>query len=211
MGGWVKSQRLERPMTHAVGTFVHAHCCTTAYHCSVSLKNCLWCFEKLANRPKFCSVKCGKNYHHQLDRFGVADHSVLPVCDCGNLACPHPYKKNKVNRGKHRQCLDCRKAQFRQSDAGRGSHKANLRREIIKAGEKITFDDLLVRDGPLCQICGELMDWQTGVKRERVSLDHIIPISKGGLHKMENARLVHFSCNSKKSDRLPAHVLCLDQ
>ncbi|NDC49489.1 MAG: hypothetical protein EBZ61_10505 [Micrococcales bacterium] len=98
--------------------------------------------------------------------------------------------------GKHRRCLDCRKLKWSEQEAGR---------------EKITFDDLIMRDGPLCQICGELMDWQTGRHRERVSLDHIIPISKGGSHTMDNVRLVHLSCNSKKSDRLPAHVLCRDQ
>ena len=81
----------------------------------------------------------------------------------------------------------------------------------MKAGETIKFDDLLVRDGPLCQICGGEMDWQTGRHGERVSLDHIIPISKGGAHTMDNVRLVHVSCNSRKGAKVPAHVLCLDQ
>ncbi|NBW22774.1 MAG: HNH endonuclease [Caulobacteraceae bacterium] len=173
---------------------------------------CVWCFKELDGRPKFCSLKCGQAYHYQLERFGVADHSRLPICPCGNLACPDPWKTNgRRQMGKHRRCLDCRKAQRARADAGRGSYKAKRRREIVKAGEKISFDDLLMRDGPLCQICGELMDWQTGRHRERVSLDHIIPISKGGLHTMDNVRLVHLSCNSRKSDKVSAHVLCLDQ
>ena len=113
--------------------------------------------------------------------------------------------------GKHRKCMDCRKLKWIEQQAGRGTHKAKQRREVIKAGETIYFDDLLMRDGPLCQICGELMDWQTGRHRQRVSLDHIIPISKGGSHTMGNVRLVHLSCNSRKSDKVPAHVLCRDQ
>ena len=147
-----------------------------------------------------------------MERFGVADHSVLPVCDCGNLACPDPWKTNgRRQMGKHRRCLDCRLAQRRRADAGRGGHSAKRRREVVKAGETIKFDELLMRDGPLCQICAELMDWQSEQYAQRVSLDHIIPISKGGTHTMDNVRLVHLSCNSRKGDKVPAHVLCLDQ
>jgi 5-methylcytosine-specific restriction endonuclease McrA len=178
----------------------------------MSSENCLWCFKELKQDRKYCSSKCCSNFNKQMNRFGAGDHSVLPVCVCGNLACPDPWKTNgRRQMGKHRRCLDCRKAQRARADAGRGSYKAKRRREIVKAGEKIAFDDLLMRDGPLCQICGELMDWQTGRHRERVSLDHIIPISKGGSHTMDNVRLVHMGCNSKKSDRLPADVLCRDQ
>ena len=177
-------------------------------------KTCEWCFKEWQPKHKmtarFCSQKCVSHYFTQLERFGVSDHSVLPVCVCGNLACPDPYKKNRVSQGKHRQCLDCRKVQFRERDAGRGNHKAKSRREIVKAGETIKFDDLLMRDGPLCQICGDHMDWQTGRHRERVSLDHIMPISKGGSHTMNNVRLVHMGCNSKRGNR-SAHELCRDQ
>ena len=175
-------------------------------------KTCEWCWIKLDKRPRFCSDKCGQAYHDQLERFGVTDHSRLPICSCGNLACPDPWKtKGRQQKGNHRRCLDCRKAQRARADAGRGNHKAKRRREVIKAGETINFDDLLMRDGSLCQICGELMDWQTGRHRKRVSLDHIIPISKGGSHTMGNVRLVHLSCNSRKGDKVPAHVLCRDQ
>jgi len=107
--------------------------------------------------------------------------------------------------------MDCRKLKWTEQQAGRGTYKAKRRREAIKAGETIKFDDLLMRDGPLCQICGELMDWKTGRHCQRVSLDHIIPISKGGAHTMDNVRLVHLSCNSRKGNKVPAHVLCLDQ
>jgi len=110
--------------------------------------------------------------------------------------------------GKHRKCLVCRKAKYAERDAGRGGHKAKLRRQIVKAGDKIKYEDLLVRDGPLCQICGGYMDWDGGRSRDAVSLDHIIPLSKGGTHTMDNVRLAHMSCNSKKSDKLPANDLC---
>ena len=179
-------------------------------------KTCEWCFKEWQPKNKmtarFCSQKCISHNFQQLARFGVSDHSRLPICACGNLACPDPWKRNGLStRGKHRRCLDCRLAQRRRADAGRGGHKATLRRSVVKAGDTIKFDELLMRDGLLCQICGGEMDWQTGISRVRVSLDHIIPISKGGSHTMDNVRLVHLSCNSRKGDKVPAHVLCRDQ
>ena len=33
------------------------------------------------------------------------------------------------------------------------------------------------------------------------SIDHVKPISKGGLHEWGNVQLAHFSCNSKKGDK----------
>lgn len=34
------------------------------------------------------------------------------------------------------------------------------------------------------------------------TLDHIIPLSKGGTHTWDNVQLAHMSCNAGKCDRL---------
>ena len=34
------------------------------------------------------------------------------------------------------------------------------------------------------------------------SIDHIIPVSRGGLHSWDNVRLAHFLCNAVKSDSM---------
>jgi 5-methylcytosine-specific restriction endonuclease McrA len=34
------------------------------------------------------------------------------------------------------------------------------------------------------------------------TLDHIVPLAKGGLHVMENVACAHHACNSDKSDRM---------
>ena len=47
---------------------------------------------------------------------------------------------------------------------------------------------LLVRDGGFCTICGALLNNQ-------ISIDHIIPVSRGGLDLLDNFRLVHLKCN----------------
>lgn len=36
-----------------------------------------------------------------------------------------------------------------------------------------------------------------------MTLDHIIPLSKGGSHTADNLQCAHFMCNSKKGDAMP--------
>lgn len=35
----------------------------------------------------------------------------------------------------------------------------------------------------------------------RASIDHVVPISKGGAHHFKNSRLAHFGCNRKRGNR----------
>lgn len=53
------------------------------------------------------------------------------------------------------------------------------------------------RDGWLCGICGH------PVKRGQESLDHVIPLSRGGMHESTNVQIAHRSCNSAKRDSMP--------
>jgi 5-methylcytosine-specific restriction endonuclease McrA len=52
------------------------------------------------------------------------------------------------------------------------------------------------RDGQMCQLCG------CNVKDDKLHLDHIIPISRGGTSSTENLRVLCADCNLKKSDSL---------
>ncbi|MBD2214310.1 HNH endonuclease [Calothrix sp. FACHB-156] len=54
--------------------------------------------------------------------------------------------------------------------------------------------EVLKRDGHTCQYCGST---------KRLTLDHVIPRSKGGQHTWNNVVTACERCNSTKSDRLP--------
>lgn len=67
------------------------------------------------------------------------------------------------------------------------------------------------RDNGVCHICGGLCDlndyWLTEdgnfVAGEGYpSIDHVIPLSKGGKHSWENVKLAHRHCNTIKRDQL---------
>jgi len=69
--------------------------------------------------------------------------------------------------------------------------------------ESINEKEVYLRDSWKCQICH---------KREHktlkypnpicASLDHIIPLSKGGTHTYKNVQLAHFGCNASKGPRV---------
>lgn len=60
---------------------------------------------------------------------------------------------------------------------------------------------LFKRDGGLCGICEKPVVEQEGPMRP--SIDHIVPIARGGLHVPANVWLAHYRCNLVKHDSLP--------
>jgi hypothetical protein len=57
------------------------------------------------------------------------------------------------------------------------------------------------RDGGLCSICGLSVPRKTENHLLRASLDHRIPLARGGTHEPANVALAHALCNSTKHAR----------
>ncbi len=72
---------------------------------------------------------------------------------------------------------------------GRQRRKELKKRQFVAP---VVFKDIYIRDRGICYLCGQI------VPRNQLSLDHIIPLSKGGTHEPDNVALAHFSCNSSK-------------
>jgi 5-methylcytosine-specific restriction endonuclease McrA len=64
-------------------------------------------------------------------------------------------------------------------------------------GVSLTRQNIFKRDGFECQYCGTKKD---------LTLDHIIPSSKGGPHTWTNLVTACKSCNAKKGDYTPGEV-----
>lgn len=65
---------------------------------------------------------------------------------------------------------------------GRNSHqKRELKNKLLKRGS-------------ICKICGNKMS------ADKLTLDHIIPLAKGGTWEMSNLQLACYQCNQEKSD-----------
>lgn len=75
----------------------------------------------------------------------------------------------------------------------------------------ITLEKLYKRDKGICYICGDKCNYNDNeITKEGYfiaggtypSIDHVIPISKGGKHSWNNVKLAHCYCNTIKSDRI---------
>lgn len=59
------------------------------------------------------------------------------------------------------------------------------------------------RDKWTCQHCGYVTPkWLRGLGAEGPTLDHILPVAKGGAHSYANTQCLCSECNSKKRDRI---------
>ncbi len=72
-------------------------------------------------------------------------------------------------------------------------------RQLGKVSIKPTKRNILLRDGYRCAYCGA----EIGQAITKLTLDHIIPESRGGKTSFENCVAACFVCNNKKDNRTP--------
>jgi hypothetical protein len=70
--------------------------------------------------------------------------------------------------------------------------KRRARMKLVFVKELVDVEVLYTRDKAICSLC-----W-THVKWEDASIDHIIPVTKGGEHSYRNTALAHLLCNTGK-------------
>jgi len=59
------------------------------------------------------------------------------------------------------------------------------------------------RDNWICQICGDLTNRKAAPgDLDEPTIDHIVPLSRGGAHAPENWQTAHRYCNSWKCDQV---------
>jgi 5-methylcytosine-specific restriction endonuclease McrA len=66
--------------------------------------------------------------------------------------------------------------------------------------ERIDRLAIIARDRGICYICGK----RPGI--EDVTLDHVIPLAKGGSHASDNLKVACLGCNLRKHTRLPSET-----
>ena len=104
----------------------------------------------------------------------------------------------------NRYCCSIECSNKRNNQIKEVRRRAKLKEALIDKG--ITLQALYERDNGVCYICGDLCDW--GDKKETPvcvlcgdrypSIDHVVPLVKGGKHEWVNVRLAHRICNTIK-------------
>jgi 5-methylcytosine-specific restriction endonuclease McrA len=105
-------------------------------------------------------------------------------------------------------CGQCRKDAVRKS---RKANKNNFRRRARHYDVEYTPIkrlEVYERDGWKCQLCGKMckrkwmINKKTGTPHPLCpTIDHIVPMSKGGGHVMHNVQLACWHCNTRKGSR----------
>lgn len=144
--------------------------------------------------PRYCSKACQErakdrraNDAERLER--IAARAAIACLYCG---------ASLAERRATKYCsLQC---------ANRDSDRYHRRREMLRSqrtGNPVSFRSIAERDGWRCYLCGDAVDESVrGPHALAPSLDHVVPLSKGGLHAPTNLALAHLGCNRRKSDRL---------
>lgn len=106
--------------------------------------------------------------------------------------------------GKHRYCKQCCKvhraqARVHKRDKKKGVSNRQQYRARVEHGhtevDTISLAKLYRRDKGICALC------LLYVESNLASIDHIIPLMRGGKHVWSNVQLAHIKCNKKKGVR----------
>lgn len=122
-----------------------------------------------------------------------------------------------VKSGRKRYCSTrcCNRAGERSARSAKDARRRG-RMQNGRMDKDITLSVLYKRDHGECWICGGQCDWSDMefdnkgtyiVGALYPSVDHVFPLSKGGLHVWSNVKLAHCRCNSLKSDKIYPRTL----
>lgn len=101
--------------------------------------------------------------------------------------------------------IECAK----KADNKRRDFNRRMKLSMARVDTDITVEGLYRRDNGICYLCGKRCDYEdyTVIDGNFIagdwypSVDHVIPLAKGGEHSWNNVMLAHRLCNSKKSDK----------
>ncbi|CQR75081.1 HNH endonuclease [Sporomusa ovata DSM 2662] len=165
------------------------------------LVSCVICGSQFKGKgnSKFCSDHCRREFKRIRfkENFVSVKETNLFIekqCpECGNIFKTNYYAKRK------KFCSDeCCNRYFQRE------YKMDRKEQLQKAYiEPVSFKKIYKRDKAICQICGEYVEYdKTPTNPMGATIDHIIPLSKGGLHCMSNCQLAHRRCNSLKGSKI---------
>jgi 5-methylcytosine-specific restriction endonuclease McrA len=122
---------------------------------------------------------------------------------CGDCAaCGHQFVTIGGDVTCSRSCSSSRATDMRREAAHRrrARKRSAYRSPVVRSA-------IYLRDNYTCQLCMEPMDMDAIVPHPYApTIDHTIPLARGGTHEPSNVQAAHFICNSYKSDRLPAEM-----
>ena len=160
-------------------------------------RECLWCgemFKTTYPNKLYCSSECSYGGNKRMKRQQWADvytsHS-FACLECGSEV------QTKCGDKHSRFCSEACMEKYH-SRIYKKQRKLQLRRAWV---EQVTFDNVYHQSKGVCGICGLPVPYDKSPDNLwAATIDHIIPLSRGGKHEMSNCQLAHRLCNSMKQD-----------
>ena len=154
------------------------------------------------NASPFCRDACRAAWHHAFrpeyrersarqkrERYAATYAPPSYVQTCPECGCGfESHHANRVYCGNA-----CQWAQ---------AHRARRARRFAVVREPYRFAEIAERDGWVCGICDAPVDPSlTHPAPASGSIDHIVPLSRGGADTRANVQLAHLGCNWRKSNQ----------
>ena len=145
------------------------------YHRLYDAHICVWC-------NKIFTIK---EYE---EREGKSNVNTLAHCSSACIEAHNKADRKQYNKDTH------------------GKHKLRAKKYGVGFERGISLQALVRRDGLNCALCGKPCNWndirQGYCGPAYPSIDHIIPMSKGGAHEWNNVQVAHRSCNTMKGAKI---------
>ena len=131
------------------------------------------------------------------------------------IARKHSMNVCNIDRKLHRLGIKCVKANPRETETvgkvGSGNHYHERAAAYgVEYEPGISLKKVMFRDRGICKICGKPVNKASfngkGCGQLYPTIDHIIPLSKGGGHTWDNVQLAHLGCNSTKGDNVEVRI-----
>lgn len=195
--------------------------------CAQAPRRCVACDVPMPARQKSRSVTTCSRWCGHFVRYSYWPQTKLIWCACGTASTPYGVTRcecakrpsarswprcrvfiadcvvcNRVFTSPHTR-LTCSSecAELRNRDhkrRARDRRRATERRAYVA---DVYRAKIYARDKNRCQLCGKKMRMTAVVPHPLApTIDHIVPLSRGGTHEPANVHAAHFICNSLKSN-----------
>lgn len=161
--------------------------------------NCTWCltdFQTQYQDKIYCSKLCAQRSRDLRKRIRNGTQRPIHKRSCKGCA------ENFITRRKEQvycstQCNRWMREQMKRETARRRGES-----EWNAAGRPTWKARIYYGNKGICQLCFQPIDLTLDYPNPMsFSIDHIVPVSLGGTHKLKNLQSAHLLCNSKRGNK----------
>jgi hypothetical protein len=175
--------------------------------CEIYDRQCRFCrrqfFAKSSIESPLCSAECRKQ--ETALRSWIAHRQAQKPREVRCTSCAIAFTILTRTNGEQHYCSElCQQRHYRKIRRHTEREKTTraFRRKLRARRGAVSLRSQYEKFGGLCQLCGCKTEMLKEYSPHQATVDHIVPLSKQGLHVEENLQLACMLCNARKSDTL---------